>query len=245
MAKYLKNIDCKKHLITTSLKIDNFSLKVAQVYNQSAIDYINVHYYGSSNYLNLIPLKASQIYSKFNKPIIYQEVGYSGMSGAEQMESDPNNITLHQELWAGLMATGASGMNWWWDSWIEAGDCYNFYFAPGKFASLMDLSGNMSLAYNNSNISNSSSSVQTIGYLFANKAYLYTFEKNYSLNNSSRQFSSTITLSNMENGNYKIEYFDTCSGQIISTTYISSSNNSLQFSQDGTNDIALIISQCE
>ncbi len=243
MANYIKSNDYRGHMVTTSVKGDDFTSSIYQVFSLNSIDYVNVHNYGTKNYLTTIPKKAAQAYSRFNKPIMYQEVGYNGNSGTDQINSDPDNITLHQELWAGAMSTGSTGMNWWWDSWIEKNDCYSYYYPVGKYASLMDLSGNMSLAYNSTRVTNSQSALSTIGYLFNDKAYLYVFNKNYTLDNHNLSFNSTLSVKNLDNGTYKIEFFDTFTGEITKTQSLNTSSGTLKITITGKDDVALIITK--
>ncbi len=242
MAKYIKKIDYRGHMVTTSVKGDDFSSDIYRVFSLSSIDYVNVHNYGSKNYLTAIPKKLQSAYSRFNKPVMYQEVGYSGNGGDDQHSKDPNDITLHQELWAGIMASGSSGMNWWWDSWVEKYNAYPAFNGPGKYAKLIDLSGDgMVLAYGSNKISTTQSALQTIGYLFPEKAYLYVFNTNYSLSNTNASISGNITISSLNSGTYTVEFYDTNTGNKIKTETISTNLSGLKISLSGTNDIALII----
>ena len=229
-------------MVTTSVKGDDFSSNIYQVFKLDSIDYVNVHNYGSKNYLNVIPKKAQSSYTQFNKPIMYQEVGYNGNSGSDQYRADPNNITLHQELWAGMMSTGSSGMNWWWESWIEVNNCYSYFSAPARFAKMIDLSGNMTLIYGSSKVSNTKTSLLSIGYSFSNKAYIYVYDKNYNVDNYNVSFSSTMTVK-IDNGTYIVKQYDTNNMNLIKSEEINASNGSLKVSISGTNDIAVIITK--
>ena len=243
MATHIKSLDFRDHMVTTSVKGDNFSSDIYKVFSLNSMDYVNVHNYGSYNYLLTIPSKVQTAYAKFNKPVMYQEVGYSGNGGDDQRKKDPNDITLHQELWAGIMASGSSGMNWWWDSWIEKYNAYSPFSGPAKYAALMDLSGdNMSLAYDSSKISNSQSGLYTLGYLFPEKAYLYVFSKNYNVDNTNVTISSNLSITSLNSGTYTVEFYDTNTGQKLKTETISTNLlGSLKVPLSSKNDIALII----
>jgi len=247
MANVIKNANYSNHMVTTSVKGDDFSKDVYSVFNLDVIDYVNVHNYGTKNYLNYIPGKVLSAYTKFNKPIMYQEVGYNGNGGSDQISSDPNDVTLHQELWAGLMSSGSTGMNWWWDSWIEVSKSYGTFKAPGIVSSLMDLSGDMSLLYKSSNVTNSNTDVTTLGYLFNNRAYVYLFNKNYSVSNQSVTTKTNFTLSGLTNGTYKVEFMDTISGNITSTKEVNVTSGKISFtslsSLSFTNDLMIIINK--
>jgi len=242
MAKYIKSVDYSGHLVTTSVKGDDFTSDIYSVFNLDSIDYVNVHNYGTKNYLTYIPKKVTTAYTKFNKPIIYQEVGYGGNSGSDQLNKDPNDITLHQEIWAGLMSSTASGMNWWWDSWIEPNNSYSQYKGAGIYKDYLDLSGDLKFAYQNSRITNSNSKITTLGYLFDNKAYLYLFSTDYNVDNYNVNFTSTLKVKNMEKGTYVVKYFNTVTGEITKTENKTTNTlGTLELSISTKNDIAIII----
>jgi len=256
MSEFIKSIDPNHHMVTTSTKSDSFLSSVYQVFNLDSIDYVNVHSYGIYNHTSALPNKQSQGFTVFEKPILYDEVGYSGNGGSDQMAKDPNNVTLHQELWAGAMGGGCgTGMNWWWESWIEPFDLYDQYTGVATYVSLLDLTAEESYAFvyglNNEQdiLTVSRTDTSYMGYLVDNRLYLYIFDTSYTLQNQNvvTKNNTTITTPVFEQGIYQLTFMNTYTGETISSQLISVSNASTitltipSFNQD----IALILTPVE
>lgn len=229
MAEYIKSIDPYQHLVTTSVKSDSFLSSTYQVFNLNAIDYVNVHSYGIYNHVSVLPTKQNNGFEVFNKPILYDEVGYSGNGGADQYSKDPNNVTLHQELWAGAMGGGAgTGMNWWWESWIETYDLYDQYTAISIYTSQMNLVAETTyqvLASSDSDYNHATldrSDCGYMGYVVDDRVYLYLFDTYYALFNQDVATKSNLTFSmdDFIQGTYSVDFYNTYTGDILSSQTI-------------------------
>lgn len=219
MAAFLKDVDPWGHMVTTSLKSESFGSDMYSVFTLDDLDYVNVHSYGIYNHVSSLPGRQNNAFLVFDKPILYDEVGYSGNGGADQYAKDPDNITLHQALWGGAMGGGAgTGMNWWWETWIETYDCYEAYRGIAVFASKMNLSGDdYSLLSSVSGLSLSNTAVGILGYRVDGRVYGYVYDKNYALNNSTVSSKSDVTLTvpGMPAGTYQVSVYDTVTGAIL------------------------------
>lgn len=251
MASFIKAIDVNQHMVTTSTKGDSFTSSIYQVFGLAEIDYVNVHAYGIYHHVLTLPGKQNTGFAIFDKPILYSEVGYSGQGGVDQTTKDPNHVTLSQALWGGMMGGGAgSGMNWWWDSWIDRSDAYHVYQAPALFAKQMDLSGSpyrllqsMNGAYATLTVSNPA--IGYLGYHVDDRIYLYVFDSNYTVNNPQVSVKSNLTISipKLTYGTYQIEWISTQTAQILATetrTYTSGQQIQLTIPPMST-DVALRI----
>lgn len=251
MAFYLDSIDPYGHMVTTSVKSDSFLSNIYQVFALDEIDYVNVHSYGIYNHCSTLPTKQNNGFEVFNKPILYDEVGYSGNGGADQYQKDPNNVTLHQELWAGALGNGAgTAMNWWWESWIETYDCYSAYQGIAIYADKMNLVGSSVRViaandggYDDAQMSNAS--VEYMGYIVDNRVYAYLYDKYYALNNQTVSSKSNVifTVPNIANGVYTVSFYNTVTGALVSTSNqtLSVSGNLSVTLPTFTADIAVII----
>jgi len=189
---------------------------------------VNVHSYGIYNHLSTLPTKQNNGFEVFHKPIMYNEVGYSGNGGADQYARDPNNVTLRQELWAGAMGGGGgTGMNWWWESWIEPYDAYDEFTGIANYLQHVDLTGTdyQVMVENDSDYhiaSVSSSLVDYMGYIVDNRIYAYLYDTGYTLNNQSASSKSNVTLTvpNIETGTYTVSSYNTLTGALISQTTV-------------------------
>lgn len=233
MAEYIKSIDPNEHLITTSQITERFSSQKYQVFHDENIDFISIHRYGIYNHTTYLPDYQTDCFNEFHKPVLYDEVGYQGWGGEQQVESDPNNVSLHQELWAGAMGAGAgTAMNWWWDTWIDQYNYYDQYQGIATFTEDMELSGDSytfvtSEVNENDLLSNSSNQIGYMGYIVDSRVYLYVYDKDYAINHQNVFDKSgvTITIPNLDSGAYSYEVYNTFTGDIIFTDYITVSSN--------------------
>ncbi len=68
--------------------------------------------------------------ASLGKPFCISEVGYQEGQDHDNPgnERDKEGLLLRQQAWAGLMLGGyGSGMNWWWDTYIDAGTLWPQY----------------------------------------------------------------------------------------------------------------------
>lgn len=245
MASYLKIID-PNHLVTTSFKSESFYSSTYNVFKIDAIDYVNVHRYGIYNHLDHLPTYQESAGEIFDKPILYSEIGYSGNGGADQMEVDPDNVTLHQALWGGMMGSGAgSGMNWWWDSWIHPGNAYDVYRGAGIYAKLMDLSGTSYRTLDEAGVTLSDPGIGALGYLVDDRLYAYVYDESYTLDNADGETIQgiTMTIPQVDCGTYNLVFYDTKTGVELSSTTIEQevAGSLILTISDFNNDVALIL----
>ncbi len=232
MATYIKSTDPNSHMVTTSVKSDSFLSNIYKVFALDEIDYVNVHSYGIYNHLSTLPTKQNNGFEVFEKPIMYNEVGYSGNGGADQYAKDPNNVTLRQELWAGAMGGGGgTGMNWWWESWIEPYDAYDEFTGIANYLSHVNLIGNdyIVMAENDSDyhIANVSMSiVDYMGYIVDNRIYAYLYDTGYTLNNQNASTKSnvTFTVPSIDAGTYQLSFYNTLTGELVYQSSINHDN---------------------
>jgi len=250
MADYLKSIDTNKHLLTTSLNNQSIYANNYKVFNLNSIDFVNVHHYGIYNHVDYLPSRQYTTRNLFNKPVLYSEIGYSGMGGEDQYQVDPNNVTLHQGLWAGALGGGAgSGMHWWWESWTETYDVYSSYQGLATFAKELDLTGDDQVKVN-SEVDNydllniNSISTGYMGYQYQDRIYLYVYDKSYNLHNQTVAAKSALQLTayNLLSGTYSLTCYDTITGEIIASSEIIVSQDNVNLSLPSfTRDIAVIL----
>ncbi|MDP3130283.1 MAG: cellulase family glycosylhydrolase, partial [Bacillota bacterium] len=223
MAEYINDIDPYGHMVTTSVKGDSFLSGVYNVFDLEAIDYVNVHSYGIYNHVTALPTRQKTGVLAFQKPILYAEVGYSGNGGAAQLEVDPANVTLHQELWGGMMGAGAgTGMNWWWESWIHPSDAYHAFQGAAAFGAVMDLTGGTYAILADVGASVSNVACKAIGYRLGDRAYAYVYDQSYNLDNQtvSTKSNVTLTIPGMTPGSYVVRLYDTVTGAILAQSIV-------------------------
>ena len=132
MAAYLRQIDPYNHLITTS-----FSYKeLPAIWQLQDIDITQTHLYNKPNFAELIPAAIDRHRFEYQKPHVVGEFGSDYRGSKETRDNDPENVAIHNGLWAGLFSpTPISPLTWWWDELIEADNLYFHFQAITNFAS--------------------------------------------------------------------------------------------------------------
>jgi hypothetical protein len=74
------------------------------------------------------------------KPFCFSEVGYQGSNDVnEGNDRDGEGLLLRQQAWAGFMLGGyGSGMNWWWDTYIDRRGLWSQYRGLARSIARLD-----------------------------------------------------------------------------------------------------------
>lgn len=77
---------------------------------------------------------------RLGKPFLLAEVGYQGSNEDNRgNQLDAQGLLLRQLTWAGLMLGGCgSGMNWWWDVYIDKQKLWGVYGPMTRVSAMMD-----------------------------------------------------------------------------------------------------------
>lgn len=251
MAEFIKTTDPYDHLISTSEITESFLSSNYQVFHDDNIDFVSIHRYGIFNHLTYLPKKQNNVVEIFDKPVLYDEVGYQGWGGDQQYEADPNNISLHQELWGGALGGGAgTAMNWWWESWIDQYNCYDAYQGIATYSQAMNLIGTNYQVVTSEDgdyddLSINHTSVGYMGYLVDDRAYLYIYDDTYTIDKQILTDKNNVEIyfPDLTFGNYKLTVYDTFTGEIIDSETLSiTTNNDRNIDLPGFNmDIAITL----
>lgn len=238
MANYIKETDYRDRMVTISVK-DN---PPQYIFNLKSIDYANVHLYGGYNFLDHIPKNIYNFQNNLNKPVMMQECNYNGMGGENQHNSDPSNTSIHTANFASIMSSAAGSMSWWWDSYLEPYNVWEEYKGASIYSSKLNLSGNYEDIRSGDSVDISGSIFsRKLGYLFNNRCYLYLFDSRFNVGNTKNsELNISVSIKNLESGDYVLTSYDTVTGEIIETRNISNSGT-LKFNIKYSDDIALTI----
>lgn len=241
MSTYIKNIDYKNRMVTTSIKSDKGSSVATSLYRLENIDYVNYHVYGGYNFIDYIYKNAQSYLTTYNKPVMLQECDYSGNGGQDQHNVDPENTSMHAQLWAGVMGLASTGMTWWWDSLIEKYNVYTVFKGVSAYAKEMNINGSYSVLQGSSSFTLSNVNTNKMGYNFGDRIYAYVYNKNFKVGNTGLSTSTTLTISSLSSGSYRVRQFNTETGAVMSDETKSPVAGIMTLSLSFTNDIALII----
>lgn len=132
MAAYLKQLDVRRHLVTTSYALTSND---APTWNLPDIDFTQNHdYFDVQNLDHVLGASNRNHLTAFDKPTFNGEFGLGG-SPDNLPSVDPAGIHIHNGIWAGLFSGAMGGASqWWWDSYVESQNLYTHFAAPAALA---------------------------------------------------------------------------------------------------------------
>jgi hypothetical protein len=135
MTAYLRQRDVNHHLTTSSYAMSSLS----PIWQLPEVDIAQQHEYSSQ--INVsdhdLAARTAQDFQAFAqtipaKPILMGEFGYSASNYGDDIE--PTGIHLHNGLWATTFSGYAgTGMYWWWDNYIDANDLWYHFKGLSQF----------------------------------------------------------------------------------------------------------------
>jgi hypothetical protein len=246
VGEYLEQIDSYNHLRTTSTWHPS-----ARDCRHPDIDIGQLHHYmrpvEKENYKDEVTVIIEK--TKFlrehspNKPALIGEFGLAtpkwGLS--DDMKQDTEAVHFHNSLWASAFAgTSGTTMFWWWDQ-LDRQDAYSHYkpladfFTDVSFAGLQELKANVS-----------DKQLRLLGCQASDRAYFWLFNPKAAWSNiiieknqPTEIKNTTISIKDLQPGNYNIEWWNTHDGSIIHKQQISPKEATLTVSVPPfTRDIA-------
>ncbi len=231
MAKFIHANDPYDHLVTTSYKYTYNT----PAYALGSIDFVAVHSYGYGgvDFLDKLISEQATLWSRYQKPVLFGEIGISADSGSETYGMDPYGTTIRQGAWGGLMGGGSgSAMHWWWDSWIESYDLWDRFRGAGTFAARMDLAGQpFSTIWNDGTADILTQGIGLLGYRTENAVYGYLYNDAWSYWNHDPAAVDNVGIRlDLAPGTWRITVYDAFTGESVSTSdHLSSGSLVLAF----------------
>ena len=185
-----------------------------------------------------------------DKPVLIGEFGLAtakwGLS--EHMKQDTEGVHFHNSLWASAF-TGVSGtaMFWWWDQ-LDRQEAYHHYQPLAMFLSDITFTGLRQIQ-----TTPSKGPIRWLGYIGKDRAYLWIANGqatwwNQVINKKQPVLieGATITIRELQPGDYRLEWWDTYEGKILRTEKVSFAKGPLHISVPSFNrDIACKIRKTE
>ncbi|MGI6495941.1 MAG: DUF5060 domain-containing protein [Kiritimatiellia bacterium] len=222
MGDHLHAIDPNRHLVATHTSGD-FNAQNPAIAVLPQIDFCAVDaYHNSPDPLHIVHLvrATAQFNNKFQKPVLITEFGGSPMAAGE------NHLRreLHAALWASTCAPLAGSPLFWWWQLVEEADFYPMYAAIARFMADVDrrdpalapvdlnlrieetkpLPGNVA-----GHIAMASPDL-SLGWIFVRSSFQVNappLEKPLE--------EVTMTLPNLPDGIYRVEFWDTAEGKVL------------------------------
>jgi len=130
MAKYIREIDPYKHLITTSSD--------PRLGGLNGIDFVTVHKYGPQSFKDIagvIPEIVENLWISYGKPVLITEFGADWRwFDNPYYYKDVEGVELHNGIWSSVLSGSAStSMLWWWDNYIHPYNLYGHFKALSNY----------------------------------------------------------------------------------------------------------------
>lgn len=219
MTEFIRQNDCHSHMITTSASKNRSPLIFDGIY-----DFISMHRYGEPDNAKLIVHEAYMAASEFKRPILVAESGNSWRGPIMSL------ITRHQSVWSGLMGnTAGTAMNWWWDRVEEYEreigkplSCYKDFKIAANFVRRIPRSDPSIRFVMRERLACNKPFTEAMGYNGRNFVYLWLYDSRFTRKNPAAELIEAADFEVMlENGDYRAEWIDTWSGDIIKAETIS------------------------
>jgi len=225
MAAELHRLDPYGHLVTNTLAAYT---DWPEFWAMPALDFVQLHCYIHEGWeptpkqydAAAMVLDQARDFEQFRKPYLIAEFGFHAAGGKNPLNKlDPTGVHLHNALWASCLG-GAAGapMLWWWDNYVEPNDLYYHYRALGRFLAEVDWTGQPWQAVRDDGRSN----LRIVGLRTGRRALLWfqdrrnTWHRRLVEKEPVRLLEPfALRLPGMRAGRYRIEWFDTYNGGIV------------------------------
>lgn len=227
MASFLHENDPYNHLVTTSYKYTwgtpGFDLE--------SLDFCTFHSYefGNAMYYEKMVDELTNLWDKYQKPVLFGEVGIDWVAGDSTYSSDYLGITIRQGLWGGLLSSAGGANQWWWDSWIDRNNLWDRFLGASTYATYMDLANkSYTLIQENELVQTSDEDLKVIGYILDHEMYGYIYNNMWNYWNDNLEEIQNISVSiPFTNGDYTLYAYDTSTGELITQESVSVTNGLL------------------
>ncbi|MCU1258996.1 MAG: hypothetical protein JWO80_1881 [Bryobacterales bacterium] len=238
MCRYLKSLD-SRHMTTNSLS----STEVwPEMWKPSENEFAQMHgYYYFSEEMKRDAKDIASFMTKwlgeidgYGKPYLFAEYGI--VPNKEDTEGlwdrDPQGVHLHNGLWAPLaFGSAGTGMIWWWHTYVDPKNLY-FQFKPvAEFTKGIPWTTE---GFQRAELDSSSRSLRPMGLLGKNLILLWLQNREHTWWNvaQSTPISPTedavVVVKRTTPGLYRIEYFDTWKGVVLTRSQVRSENGELR-----------------
>lgn len=216
MAAYLKSVDAFAHPVTSSSArpLDT------NLFAATQLDFLALHdYWDSPRWQEKMANLQRQVRTNYNRPVLFEEMGYEFRSGELSAQRDPDGIHVHAGLWTGLMTGGmGTGMSWWWESYFFPRQFEKKFGPLRQFANAVPwLDADLRLAGTNE-IGFSTNTLAGYGYLKTNAAYFWISDPSYDPGSPAPRVFPNVTVTlPLPAGDYRVIWTDTRTGQRVRT----------------------------
>ncbi|MCK5708443.1 MAG: DUF5060 domain-containing protein [Candidatus Aureabacteria bacterium] len=215
MSIFLKSLDINKHLVSTSFAYISHGM---HIWKQDKMDIIQTTAFKSEfgdNSIDIIK-KVNEFMEPMQKPFCIVEFG----GRWNYNEPEELRAHLHSGIWLQYMSKTFGSTGFWWWNFINKENLYHQYKALAKFH-MEEPARDTDYLVINPKIKSKKNIINCQGILFDERAYFWVYDQKITYNerlHSNKTPAGTVFLVKFKNsGKYKIEFWDTYEGEIISS----------------------------
>jgi hypothetical protein len=226
MGRRLRSLDPCRHLISSSFtggseRPDLFALP--------EMDFTQYHSYNEKHPARMTAAKTARFFEKYRKPFFVSEYGTDWKGW--KPDTDPHFRALHQAIWSGVF-TGAAGtgMTWWWES-IHTANLYRHWSALSAFLNGTGMArADLRLA----RFEHVEGPVIPYGVAAGDEALVWVLDRAYDWPDGAMEANprsvkdAKVTLADISDGIWSIEWWDTLEGKRLATAEVTASDGALQ-----------------
>jgi hypothetical protein len=227
MAAYIEAADPYDHLVSSSFS----SIVKSGAKEWVPLDYIQFHKYNLDNWAYYINKTFLRMYDSADKPMLMSEFGLQGDF------TDPDGIHFHNGLWSALFSGEAGGaMLWWWDTYLEPMDLFYHYkgisaFFTDEAPAIENMKPVKLERYDAVEVFTLKSKDRVLYWLKDRYYSLKGFvDKGFAVGLDNITYDPLTGISfpaqDIPEGVYRIEQWDTITGEIVSTLKVTISSSS-------------------
>lgn len=226
LGRHLRSIDPAAHLISSSFtggseRPDLFALP--------EMDFAQYHSYNEKHPAWMTAEKTARFLQKYRKPFFVSEYGTDWRGW--KPDSDPHFRALHQAIWSGAF-TGAAGtgMTWWWES-IHSANLYRHWSALSAFLEGTGIAGT---DFKPARFQETQGAAIPFGVAGTDEALVWLLDRDHDWPNGAMEAEpdplkdATVTLLDMANGRWSVEWWDTIEGRQVAAAQATVSNGALR-----------------
>lgn len=213
LASRLRAIDPYHHLVTSSWRD-------AKMFSLPQIDLVQAHSYWPIQYdaAEYTLEDSDHLMRPYGKPFFFGEQGMDGKS----LDLDPEGKVFHDCLWASSLSGAAGAGMWWHWNAVEKYDQFHHYAPLAKFLRGVDFPAH---EWKPMKPTRPSQPVTLVGYGLAapDRALIWIHDTvahrviDGKAETGPSRKDASLNLAGLAEGNYRIEWWDTKTGEIIGT----------------------------
>ncbi|HLF94437.1 MAG TPA: hypothetical protein VJB14_13320 [Planctomycetota bacterium] len=207
----LKALDPWKHPITSSWRD-------GKMFSLPEIDLVQAHSYWPVEFdaAQYAIQDGDHLMRPYGKPYFFGEQGMN-----DRFDLDPDGKVQHDSLWATALSGAAGpGLQWHWTRYLDKHDLYRHYAPLAKFVKDVDWPAH---AWKRVGIARPSQpvSLNVYGLAAGDRALVWVHDplawrvlKGQAVKGE-KQSGASVNVTGLDEGNYKVEFFDTTTGGIV------------------------------